>query len=225
MKDNIVQIIQIGKFKLSLSKGQSQLVSFQAGSSGQYGSGGYGGKAGIPSSGGCGEIAYSCDVSGNFRKCESYSDCHGQYKGKDCLPNSKGRNGQNGQRLSNNASPEISVIVHKHFLMNAGAFHLDMLLNYAMSLANQETVDESQEILVYLTKFQGHTGLLAQKMLDQMGNEGQLKSTLTPINVLPFKLLNSRLSKTIARGQKVEDLLNTMGMFERQALVFSIKNF
>ena len=206
-----MQTVQ-GKFELHTNKGHPQLVSFTRGSSGQFGSGAQGGKAGIASKGGCGEYSDSCKVSGRKRECKSHSDCDGHYKGKDCLPNSKGTNGHNGQTFSNNASPVTSIKIDNNFLIDAGTFQLDMLFNYAIFLANQETMDESQEILVYLTKFQGHIGYFAKKMLDRMGPNGQLETNISPIDIATFDMLSSKLSRTISRGRRLEDLLNNMGM-------------
>ena len=167
-------------------------MSFSSGSIGQYGSGANGGKAGTAAKGGCGEYAYSCNVSFNKRSCRSYVDCDGKYKGKDCKPNSNGRNGRNGQRPSNNKLPVNRVKIDNSFLIDAGSFHLDMLMKYALYLANQQTVDESQEILIFLTKFQGQTGSLAKQILDQMGKTGQLESTTRPIEKLSFDQMNSK---------------------------------
>ena len=69
-----------------------------------------------------------------------------------------------------------------------------MLMKYAVYLANQETIDESQEILVFLTKFQGQTGSLAKKMLDQMGKTGQLEAATRPIDKLSFNQLIKKTS-------------------------------
>ena len=200
-------------------------MSFLSGSTGQYGLGASGGKAGTAAKGGCGEYANSCDVNGRKRSCQSYVDCTGKYKGKDCEPNSNGRNGQNGRRPSNNAPPVKTIKVDTGFLITAGNFHLDMLMKYALYLANQETIDESQEILVFLTKFDGQTGALATKMLEQMGSAGQLEATTRPIDKLSFDQLNSRLTRTISRGQRIEDLLNTMGdVFEFTAFFRSVQD-
>lgn len=100
-----------------------------------------------------------------------------------------------------------------------------MLMKYALYLANQETIDESQEILVFLTKFQGQTGSLAKRMLDQMGNTGQLEAAIRPIDKLSFNQLNSKLVRTISRGKRIEDLLNTMGdVFEFTVFFRSVQD-
>ena len=185
------------------------------------------GIAGGQGRGGCGEYVDNCSAVGNGAgaktQCISKSSCAARYRGKDCELNENGRNGTIGQISEMSTVPSLQQNVSTQFLIPATSVHQDFLLKYAIALMNQETIDESQEILTFLTKFKTATGATAKKLLKTMNKNGQIDSDRKPTPRESFEKLGNKISKRIHRGQRVETVLAKLGkLFNFTDMVYEI---
>ena len=99
--------------------------------------------------------------------------------------------------------------------------HQDFMLKYAVMLMNNQTVNEAQEILHFLTKFKSATGLTAKKLLSMMGKNGELNTDTKRIPVLSFNVLHERLNRQIRRGQRVDPI----SQCEEISQIFDFSNY
>lgn len=62
-------------------------------------------------------------------------------------------------------------------------------------------------------------------MLDRLGNEGRLTSTSRPISFIQFSNLNEKARRVIARGKRLENLLNGLGdVFEFTTFFYKVQD-
>ena len=62
-------------------------------------------------------------------------------------------------------------------------------------------------------------------MLDRLGNEGRLTSTARPISFSQFSNLNEKTKRVIARGKRLENLLNGLGdVFEFTTFFYKVQD-
>ena len=216
-----------GAVTMKISKGHKQEFKHRIGfhgTPGNYGIGKAGGKQGL---GGCGEKAECDAVAGGhgFKTvCRSYVRCDGWYKGDPCQPNSNGKNGISGKNPSFSTNfDKTHITIDSGHRVDASPVFLDYLLKYAIILANEETMNESQEILVFLTKYQGGIGRSANQLLDRMGKNGDFNSYTKPIPSKPYRELTKNTERLIRRGQRIESTLNKFGeLFEFKSFVYDI---
>ena len=210
-----------------MSRGQVQEISHKIGSYGRpgnYGTGKPGGKQGL---GGCGESA-DCSTVGNghglWTSCNSYVRCDDSYRGSHCQPNIDGKDGVNGVNPIFSADyDKTSITIDSAHKVDASPIFLDYLLKYAIILANEETINESQEILVFLTRYQGGIGRSASQLLDRMGKNGDFDSYTKPIPKSQYSELTKKTGRLIQRGRRIENALNKMGeLFEFKAFVYEV---
>ena len=216
-----------GAVTFKISKGHKQEFKHRVGyhgTPGNYGKGKAGGKQGL---GGCGEKA-ECSKVGDghflYTSCKSTVRCDGWYKGAPCQPNSNGNDGVSGINPSFSANfDKTRITIESGHRVDAAPVFLDYLLKYAIILANEETINESQEILVFLTKYQGGIGQSASQLLDRMGKNGDFDSYTKPIPTQPYRELTKNTERLIRRGQRIETTLNKFGeLFEFKAFVYEV---
>ena len=228
---------------LKISKGNKQEFKHEVGSYGRPGNRGVGKKGGRQGLGGCGEYRECRDETIlHHTKCESWSQCDGEfcngsfmscvidpslwipYRGASCPPNTNGKDGISGKHPSFSANyDKTNIIVDSTHKVNASPVFLDYLLKYAIILANEETINESQEILVFLTKYPGGIGQSANQLLDRMGKNGDFSSYTKPIPQKPYSDLTKKTERLIRRGQRIENILNKCGeLFEFKTFVYDI---
>ena len=218
---------ETGGVTLKISKGYKQEFKYTIGSHGTPGNPGVGKPGGKQGYGGCGESA-KCDAvgGGHFLKttCKSSVQCGGWYKGDSCQPNVAGKDGVNGNNPSFSANyDKTSVTIDSTHKVDASPVFLDYLFKYAIILANEETINESQEILVFLTKYQGGIGRSASQLLDRMGKNGDFDSYTKPIPKSQYSELTKKTGRLIQRGRRIENALNKMGeLFEFKAFVYEV---
>ena len=225
-----------GSIRLSFAKGLQQKLRSNIGGTGVPGKPGNIGKAGKDGEGGCGERVERCADEGktHHTKCWSEQMCSGEYngacelyhpkftnrciqykqlpyKGADCTPNKDGEQGLEGELLKQNGEAELVIHSSASFIINADSMHQDFMLKYAVMLMNNQTVNEAQEILYFLTKFKSPTSLSATKLLSMMGKNGELKTDTKRVPVLSFDVLHERLNRQITRGKRLETLMNKLG--------------
>ena len=202
---------------------------------GEPGKGKTGGKQGL---GGCGEHA-KCNRVGNghgFKtNCVSSVQCSGSftpegstanisYKGAACKPNKDGINGVRGgiPNLSPNYDKNSITIANDH-IVDASPVFLDYLLKYAIILTNEETMNEAQEILIFLQRYHGGIGRSASQLLDRMGKNGDFYSHTKRIPRQMYPELSNKTEKLIQRGVRLENALNVLGeLFEFKFFVYEI---
>ena len=223
-----VLIVRKTHLKLVLSQGQIiiDMKSRVAGTN-DPGYPGIPGVAGKNGEGGCGEYVDKCSAVGSgagfSTKCVSKTSCSGKYKGKDCEPNKDGKNGTVGKVSEMNEEPLLHHSVSVYNVIPATSVHQDFLLKYAIALMNQETIDESQEILTFLTKFNSATSVTANKLLSTMNKNGQIESDRKPTPRKSFSKLEEKISRRISRGKKVESALGKLGkLFSFTDMVYEI---
>ena len=218
---------ETGSATIKISKGHKQEFKHRVGNHGtpgNYGIGKAGGKQGL---GGCGEKA-QCSAVGDGHKfktnCKSSVQCGGSFKGRSCQPNIDGKDGISGTNpyFSTNFDKTRITIASGH-RVDASPVFLDYLLKYAIILANEETINESQEILIFLTKYQGGIGQSANQLLDRMGKNGDFDSYTKPIPTQPYRDLTKNTERLIRRGQRIETTLNKFGeLFEFKTFVYEV---
>ena len=199
---------------MKISKGREQEFNHIVGSHGTPGKRGVGGKGGRQGLGGCGEYN-ECGNYGNGHgvktACESFSDCY-SLRGKSCAQNKNGNDGIYGKNPNFIANyDKTSITIDSSYKVDASPGFLDYLLKYAIILANGETINESQEILVFLTKYQDDIGHGAKQLLDRMGKHGDLNSYSKPIPQKSYSDLTMKTQRLIRRGQFIEKILNDFG--------------
>ena len=216
-----------GEVIFKISKGHKQEIKHAVGSHGIPGNKGKGKTGGKQGLGGCGESA-KCDAVGGGHglktTCRSSVRCDGWYRGNNCPTNSNGKDGVNGINPSFSANyDKTSITIDSAHKVDASPVFLDYLLKYAIILANEETMNESQEILIFLTKYQGGIGQSASQLLDRMGKNGDFDSFTKPIPKKSYTELTKKSERLIKRGQRIENALNKMGeLFEFKAFVYDI---
>ena len=122
-----------------------------------------------------------------------------------------------------NDQPLLEQNVSVNNIISATSLHQDFLLKYAIALMNQETIDESQEILTFLTKFNSATSVTAKKLLNTMNKNGQIESDRKPTPRESFNEMKEKISRRISRGKKIESALGKLGtMFNFTDMVYEI---
>ena len=218
---------ETGSATLKISKGHTQEFKHGVGNHGTPGRSGIGKAGGKQGLGGCGEKA-ECTAVGDGHQlktnCKSSVRCDGWFKGDPCQPNVDGKNGVSGNNPSFSANFEkTSITIDSSHRVDASPVFLDYLLKYAIILANEETINESQEILVFLTKYQGGIGQTATQLLDRMGKNGDFDSYTKPIPRKPYRELSKNTERLIRRGQRIESKLNKFGeLFEFKTFVYDV---
>ena len=211
-----------GSIELYVAKGLPQNIQITYGKSGKGGNKGLPGKGGKQGKGGCGE-GCSCDTTGKRLKttCHGYTDC--SLKGKDCSPNKDGVPGENGQSLTRPDERKIRQVIDTKHVINADSIQQDFMLKYAVMLMNNETINESQEILYFLTKFNSITGFTANQLLNVMNKNGKMETDVKVIPKQSYDVLHNRLNKVIKRGQRLEEAMNTIGeVFDFTHMFYSL---
>ena len=216
-----------GAVILKISKGHKQEFKHSVGRHGTPGNRGIGKTGGKQGLGGCGEEAKCDAVAGGhgFKTvCRSSVRCDGWYRGDSCEPNKDGKNGINGINPSFSANyDKTSMTVESGHKVDASPVFLDYLLKYAIILANEETINESQEILVFLTKYQGGIGQSANQLLNRMGKNGDFNSYTKPIPRQSYSELSKKTERLIKRGKRIENALNKFGeLFEFKTFVYEV---
>ena len=213
-----------GEVTVKMSKGHKQEFKLSAGSHGNPGNFGVGKSGGSQGLGGCGEYNECSDTSIlHHTKCKSFVECD-IYRGPNCAVNKNGKNGLSGIKPSFSAIyDKTSITVDNRHLVDASPVFLDYLLKYAIILANEETMNEAQEILVFLTKYQDGIGQSANQLLDRMGKNGDFDSYTRPIQQKRYSDLTKKTDRLIRRGQRIENTLNKMGeLFEFKTFVYDV---
>ena len=212
------------KIVLSVAKGLPQHLNIFLGKAGHPGRKGEHGLAGRQGLGGYGESCKCSRVGGGYVFATS---CPGQtrpdLKGKDGPKNWDGMKGKDGvyQNVTD-LNQVIQTIDTKH-LIDADVIHQDFMLKYAVMLMNNDTINESQEILYFLAKFKSITGSTANQLLNIMNKNGRMESDVKVIAQQNFELQQSRLRKIVQRGQRLENTLNAVGeIFDFTHMFYSL---
>ena len=202
-----------GSIQFTFGKGFNQNAVSIPGPVSEPGSAAIPGKGGQDGKGGCGEQVSSCWGTDIFThtRCESESVCHGDLMGADCEPNHDGELGVNGERTVTTTKAVINSTSSAKHLISANSVHQDFLLKYAVMLMNQDTIDESQEVLHFITRFNSATSRTAKSLLSIMSKDGQIDVDRKPVSRLTFPKLQSRLNRRINRGKRLENALNKLG--------------
>ena len=219
-----------GKVTMHYRRGYNQSGVYHSGEFGVPGRAGKGKSGGKKGHGGCGEST-ECTTTGEGHgtrtSCRSYVECKGKYKGKDCASNKAGKDGTSGMNPSYDTSAgQTIIVIDNKQLVNASNIFLDYLLKYAIVLANEQTIDESQEILIFLSRYECQTGRTAAKLLNRMGKHGQFDSFTRPISQKFYTDLSMKTDKILQRGVRIENFLNKFGeMFEFKKFILEATDF
>ena len=219
-----------GNITINYRRGYNQTIVFQSGEFGLPGIAGRGKSGGKKGHGGCGEST-DCSTTGNGNlgktSCRSFVECSGKYKGKDCASNSNGKHGKSGVNPSyDSIGGQTLILIDNKHMVDASDIFLDYLLKYAIVLANEQTINESQEILIFLSRYECQTGRTATKLLNRMGKHGQFDSFTRPISQKSYNDLSTKTDKIIQRGVRIENFLNKFGeMFEFKKFILEAADF
>ena len=229
---------ETGEVIFKISNGHLPEFKHVVGIHGTPGEPGKGKKGGQQGQGGCGEHAKCKRVGGGHgfkTNCMSNSVCSGSftpegsttkkpYKGAACPANKNGENGARGENPNFTANyDKTSITIAYDHIVDASPVFLDYLLKYAIILTNEETMNEAQEILIFLTKYQGGIGQSASQLLDRMGKNGDFSSHTKRISPQLYPELSNKTEKLIKRGLRIENALNTLGeLFEFKFFVYEI---
>lgn len=228
---------------LKTARGFQQKFRHIVGSHGYPGNAGIGKTGGKRGRGGCGEYRSCSDSQVTAHtKCNSYNKCDGilcptnhikcvqdnslyvPFRGPSCSPNKNGEDGITGKNPGFTANyDKTSITVDSAHKVDASPIFLDFSLKYAIILANEQTINESQEILVFLTKYPGGIGQNANQLLDRMGKNGDFDSYSKPISQTSYSNLTKKTERLIRRGQRIENILNKCGeLFEFKTFAYDI---
>ena len=219
-----------GSVTMRYRRGYFQKAVHEPGKFGQSGKGGEWAQGGKMGKGGCGERA-SCSTTGHGHgtrtSCRSYVECEGKYKGNDCAHNWSGKNGKSGMNPSYDSSAgQTLIVIDNNHMVDASNMFLDYLLKYAIVLANEQTINESQEILIFLSRYKCKTGRTATQLLIRMGKHGQFESFTRPISTKSYNDLTMKTDNIIQRGIRIENFLNRFGeMFEFKKFILEASDF
>lgn len=151
------------------------------------------------------------------------TQCQKRMRGFDGPVNKAGSYGNNGKIEKLIDSNQIYQQIDAKYLISADIFQQDFMLKYAVMLMNNETINESQEILYFLTKFKSVTGATANQLLNIMNKDGKMESDVKVVPKQNYEVLYDRLSKTIKRGQQLEEALMELGhVFEFTHMFYSL---
>ena len=191
-----------------------EVVSYNAVSN-TPGTAGSPGKPGLQGKGGCGETVEKCtamgDGAGANTQCKSKSNCADQYRGKSCQKNQYGLLGSDGQTTDELFVADITKELSIHHQIQASPVFQDFLLKYAVSLMNSQTIDESQEVLTFLSRFSSPSGDAADSLLSIMTKEGRIQTDRKVVPKESFHVIKNRISERIIRGKIIEKSLKTLG--------------
>ena len=82
-------------------------------------------------------------------------------------------------------------------------------------------MNESQEILVFLTRYPGGIGITAGQLLDRLGKNGDFETFTKPVSQTSYYELSQKTERLLRRGQRIETILNKFGeMFELKAFIY-----